>query len=601
MGRLSTLPYSLGVNFILAAVLLCASNISADINCAADDAGCCCTGTRGNVDCDFSDAVDVADLTILIDHLFISLDPLPSVDEANIDGEEQIDIADLTRLIDFLYISLAPLPGCPGPVNHPPQTTLLGLYQSPPLFNTTSAEFGLPVYWYGSDRIDHPYLRPPLTYEWRVYGPYDSTQFNDVLTRFEKQVFVTPTGEVYVKGTGAKIIWCDTTWIIGPPNQLVVTCHDLLIDTVTTSNQFGTLETIVDVSSPDFVADSELNRIAMSIDAMSTDTSAALFDLFRLAPHDTTQASLFFFWIRARDADDTTLFDPAPSFLHFEVYDPMFERGLLIADAGVGYSINGRLKESAEAYWQRAVKHWDSTMSFDTLTVSQSAGNSLPFLDLLRHKVVIMLNDDVFTGVTTSSPIRTNLQKAMGAGLNVWLCGRNQLSGQEGSLPVLDIHFPATLGGMFGLLSTQYSGWQFYADDSAMRIEDFAGATALDSSAWPNLWIDTTLLHSRYDWSSYPYESLLGALPEVNHLDPASGAEILYTYRSLYSGAHPLIPDSAFQQGKPVVTRYDRGVNRVVVSAFTPYAFDDASSPSSPMQVFVDSVLNWLSAGGSSR
>lgn len=599
MVRLHTLPYSHGVKIILAAVMIYASPSSANINCATDAAGCCCTGTRGNVDCDFGDIVDVADLTILIDHMFISMDPLPSVDEANIDGEGKIDIADLTLLINFLYCDGAPLPACAAPTNHPPQTVLLGLSRSPPLFDTKSAEFGLPVYWAGYDRVDHPYSRPPLTFEWRVYGPYDSTQFNDALSRFERQVFVTPTGRVYVKGSGTKVNWCDTTWIIGPPNQLVVTCHDMLVDTVTKSNQLGTLETILDVLSPEFVADSALNRIAMSTNPTSTDTSAALFDLFRLAPHDTTLAGLFFFWIRARDADDTTLFDPAPSFLHFEVYDPKFERGLLIADAGVGYSINGRIKHLADSYWPRAIANWNPTTEIDTLTISQSAGNSLPFLDLLRHKIVILLNDEAFTGVTTSNPIRTSLQDAMNAGLNVWLCGRNQLSGQEGSLPALDMHFPATLGSMFGLHSTQYSGWQFYADDSALRIEDFAGATAVDSSAWPNLWIDSALLHSRYDWNSYPFDPLLAALPEVNHLDPVPVAEILYTYRSIYSPTHPLIRDTAFQQGKPVVTRYDRGVNRVVVSAFTPYAFDDASSPSSPMQVFVDSVLNWLSASRS--
>ena len=34
--------------------------------------GCYCIGTAGNVDCDYEDLVDIADLQLLIDHLFIS-------------------------------------------------------------------------------------------------------------------------------------------------------------------------------------------------------------------------------------------------------------------------------------------------------------------------------------------------------------------------------------------------------------------------------------------------------------------------------------------------------------------------------------------------
>ncbi len=74
---------------------------------------CCCVGTRGNVDGDPEDQVDIGDVTVLIDHLFISLAPVACPNEADIDGESGCDIGDLTRLIDNQYISLAPLPACP--------------------------------------------------------------------------------------------------------------------------------------------------------------------------------------------------------------------------------------------------------------------------------------------------------------------------------------------------------------------------------------------------------------------------------------------------------------------------------------------------------
>ncbi len=39
--------------------------------------GCACVDRVGNIDCDYADHVDMADLVALIDHLFISLAPLP--------------------------------------------------------------------------------------------------------------------------------------------------------------------------------------------------------------------------------------------------------------------------------------------------------------------------------------------------------------------------------------------------------------------------------------------------------------------------------------------------------------------------------------------
>ncbi len=74
---------------------------------------CECVGTTGNVDCDPLDEVTMGDLTVLIDHLFISLTPVCNEDEANVDLAPGITMGDLTVLIDHLFISLDPLPACP--------------------------------------------------------------------------------------------------------------------------------------------------------------------------------------------------------------------------------------------------------------------------------------------------------------------------------------------------------------------------------------------------------------------------------------------------------------------------------------------------------
>lgn len=72
----------------------------------------CCPTTTGNIDCDPDQAVDISDLTALIDYLYISFSPLCCDKAANTDGQPGVDISDLTRLIDFLYISFTPLAPC---------------------------------------------------------------------------------------------------------------------------------------------------------------------------------------------------------------------------------------------------------------------------------------------------------------------------------------------------------------------------------------------------------------------------------------------------------------------------------------------------------
>ncbi len=87
----------------------------------ACDAVCCMGERTGNIDCDGEDLVDMGDLTVLIDHLFISLAPLSCVGEADVDLSGQpnpvptdVDMGDLTVIIDHLFISLDPLPLCPA-------------------------------------------------------------------------------------------------------------------------------------------------------------------------------------------------------------------------------------------------------------------------------------------------------------------------------------------------------------------------------------------------------------------------------------------------------------------------------------------------------
>ena len=79
----------------------------------------CCEGLRGDTDGqgDPSEAT-LGDLTVMIDHLFVSFEDLECWEEGNVDesqpeGPGSVSLGDLTVLIDHLFVSFADLPPCP--------------------------------------------------------------------------------------------------------------------------------------------------------------------------------------------------------------------------------------------------------------------------------------------------------------------------------------------------------------------------------------------------------------------------------------------------------------------------------------------------------
>ncbi len=73
----------------------------------------CCAGMRGNVDGDPSDAINVADLTYLVDHLFFGgLEP-PCFEESDVNGDGSLNVADLTCLVGYLFFGAQCIEPCP--------------------------------------------------------------------------------------------------------------------------------------------------------------------------------------------------------------------------------------------------------------------------------------------------------------------------------------------------------------------------------------------------------------------------------------------------------------------------------------------------------
>ncbi len=75
----------------------------------------CCLNTRGNVDSDVGDNVDISDLVFIVDFIFTGGTAPLCTEEANVDGDagENIDISDLVFIVDFIFTGgLAPS-ACP--------------------------------------------------------------------------------------------------------------------------------------------------------------------------------------------------------------------------------------------------------------------------------------------------------------------------------------------------------------------------------------------------------------------------------------------------------------------------------------------------------
>jgi hypothetical protein len=72
-----------------------------------------CVGTVGNADCDPWDLVDIGDVVAYTRSLFINLQPLCCMEEADVDRSGDIDVGDMTLVLRSLFVTLQPLDPCP--------------------------------------------------------------------------------------------------------------------------------------------------------------------------------------------------------------------------------------------------------------------------------------------------------------------------------------------------------------------------------------------------------------------------------------------------------------------------------------------------------
>jgi len=599
-------------------------------------AGCYCIGTVGNVNCDYRDEITVGDVALLIDNLYISGVRLPNLQEANINGDPagEITVGDVAMLLDHLFITGVELPDCPLPYNTPPATQTVGLpleipyWGSVPFVNSIepfSAATGVRFRWEASDIVDHPYGNPEFEYEYRMYGPFSDSLLDIVTDSFIVNVFRHDDGRMFRFNQTPPELFetCDTFWL--PGGSQVIFCDTVLIDTLEESNIYGIIDTLFDFEHPDFVGNPDLNQLAVISDdggdAWITTDHDSLYNLYAYYPSDTTLEMSFLFMVRARETTAPDAVDPTPAFITFMVIDPKHERDILVMNLSGSAHENKALEDSVGAYWDGAIPSWVTSNGLDEIVHFDSERDFLGYIFeyptnnqilrlALKYKIVVVLQDAAATGYwSLRGSAWENVIVAMQTGVNVWTAARAPLGNYSISSPAFGNYASSTYQYFFGVETYRFPGWGShllnYYDGYGYglpRVEDFIGASSQFPETWPDILIDTSFLHGRYDWQGhipdsgqsdgfpfYPFLPDPGALPQVGWCEPTEDAEVLYTYVSLYGDDPHPYDTTRHYHGQPVMHRLDRGLFRSVHSVFTPLALEETTG-----QQMIDSVLNWL-------
>jgi len=495
--------------------------------------------------------------------------------------------------------------------DHPPETRIGSFAHLLPFVNSPvpgGIVTGVILNWSGTDTLDYRERDwPPFEFEWRLYGPYSDFIFRNLVDSFVRPVLVTTdSGRVY--DLGDTVLRCRDTLI---DDSLVVECTTIVIDEGMAKPSWGYWEPKFRIEDTNFIDNPTYNKLVDSsfngIDTWILNRSDVIYDVYKYDQFDTTVQMWFMFWIRCRD--DAFVADLVPAFDSFPVIDPRKEREVVVIDFAGSPSkqVVFAPKPLRAAYWKNAIEKWKPGVTFDTTGMGVGGispdyldaplANRVPLAALLKHKVIVLYDDNMSSYQFNS--FSRNIYTAIDAGINVWATWRVPLrsQGHEFTIPHNYIWY-------FGVSRMAFGDWYCHAmapyfqnpTCDSFRIEDFSGAYALDSLEWPNLTIDTALLHSRYLWAPAfpPYDSALKfewwhpCLPEVNWSVRTATTEVLYLYKSFYGPDHPL-GDMHNMEGNPVAHRLSTTLFKTVHFNFTPLAIDTVQ-----MQQVINNVLDWL-------
>lgn len=473
---------------------------------------------------------------------------------------------------------------------------------------------GMTFQWEGSDVKDYEeagLTAPPFEYEWTLYGPYTNAELASLITQYTKQVFVTEDAHIYY--VGDTLFLCDTTLT---DTGVIEVCDTFPFTSATLPTALWSVDTLLLVESEDFIA-SDFNRVnrqsSNGVDGWVSDVSTTIYDVFNDYPSDTTIKMQFIFWVKSRD--DAGVQDLVPAFKAASCIDPKFERDVIVLDFNTNVPVPSRIIASpqpiSKRLWSNFLKGWKSDIVFDTVNIVGLSGIAKDFINtrnittivpvnfLLSHKVMILYNDHLVRSDLVSNGV-TNAKfvpifQAMDVGINTWVTMRAPVGGSTSLFYTSEIAPSPEFRTYFGVDNAVYSGWFATAAWTSVprgpRIEDFIGAYSIDESSWPNLELDTALLHSRYMWLygsiGNTWIDTIACLPEVDWYKRSYGTEVMYLYKSRFGNENPYLVDQ--MEGSPVAHRLETNLYRTFYTAFTPFSIDSAQ-----MQTLANTMLDWL-------
>jgi hypothetical protein len=513
--------------------------------------------------------------------------------------------------------------------DNPPQTRIRTNPAGAPFINAPSsqgASTGIRLRWEGSDVLDYPADPPPLEYQWKLFGPYDSATYHNLIDAFEDTVFVTPDARVFRNGqpptcdtiTPDSIICftymiCDTTFVEGRDS---IVCTTILVDTITASSIYGTREPMLHVLDEAFVNSPVYNKVADSSDngygnPWVTDTRDSMFNVYWNAPSDTSVQMNFIFWVRSRD--DARVPDLTPAYISFSVIDAKHERDVVVFDAQRGSRLNGPSRTAVRAYWDTVMTSWiaqrpdgadikwDTAKDYGVLSQWDQRENLRPkFLKfLLSHKVVLLADEEILADVwknqSSGNERVAAIYTALQTGVNVWVMTRSDVGNQGDQTLRTVLPLNARYQYFFGAEQMVFTGWMGEAIVNGRRIEDFSGTLTLNQAVWPALTVDTARIHKFFQWSdalSTPWDPSIACLPEVGWQIRSFDTEIQYLYKSRFGeNEHFMGRDYTFS-GRPVAHRLNRGLFRTAHWCFTPFAMEQST-----MLPVVYDMLDWFYDG----
>ncbi|UCG60729.1 MAG: hypothetical protein JSV52_10375 [Candidatus Zixiibacteriota bacterium] len=525
--------------------------------------------------------------------------------------------------------------------DHPPDTRIINTIKNDtPYVNAPGPGgivTGIKLSWDGTDVRDYDeqgLVAPPFEYEWRLFGPYtagDSSEIFDAISGLVRVVWVTDDAEIYYCGQSAE--FCDSHLVEDESIYWEVECTTVVFecgdDTTGTNTILGFrrdfLLDISDTSSSFFGDDWLVDRSWDGIDTWIYDMADTIYDVYHMIDPvdrgDSTITRSFIFWIRSRD--DASVPDLTPAFAVFPVIDPMYERDILVLDftntfdPGYGQINMDSTVSMRKAIFKRFIDGWNDTrapseqIDFDTTGLQRDylVGvdynvNPLPLPKLLQYKLLILYSDHVRMSffMSGTSVKHNRVFTAIDAGINAWVTQRGLIYGSLMPQPTNPATIPSTISHYFGVEGIFYSSWAAFLQGSnsfmpeEIRMEDFIGAYTMDESQWPNIDVDTNLLHRRLTWwedvnpivKDCPWVADTAALPEVNWCKRRYGTEVMYLYKSMYGPNHFLGYPYTID-GTPVAHRLQTNLFRTVWFQFSPSCIKEDQ-----MQLLTNSVLDWL-------